>query len=148
VKIGRWIATVVLLTILSGATYFRISYDSYLERTREGMARCAIVSLQIAETKYKVDSGSFATSLDQLGPPANGIVGASAPNLISKSLAEGRSWGYRITLAPSPTGFSIQAVPDGSQHNPGRYSFYSDETLVIRREIAPPLATSASPQLR
>lgn len=146
-KLLRWLAVLFLVTILGSLTYARMRYDAYVKQTRENMALRSIEMLQVAETKYKSDSGRFATSLGELGPPPNGIIGASAPMLISKNLANGRVWGYSITLASSPTGFTIRAVPEVSR-SAGRYTFYSDETLVIRQESAPQLATAASPPIK
>ena len=120
--------------------------NTQMQGTREMAVIREIGTLHQAETQYSSQFGKFATNLSQLGPPAGGPEGPEAANLIPKVLADGKKNGYTYTLAGTPTGYSIIAVPD-SFGNSGRRTFYSDQSLVIRNNWGQEPATPASPEI-
>jgi prepilin-type N-terminal cleavage/methylation domain-containing protein len=132
----------IILVILTMAIPF---YKKQLMLSHETAAIRAIGVIQVAEAQYMAEFGRFATTLPQLGPPSAGTSGPSAAELIPEDLAAGTNSGYFFTVAARPGGYVVQAAPDAS---PGRFTFYSDETLVIRRSPAPDPATADSPQIR
>ena len=120
--------------------------NTQMQGAREMAVIREIGTLHQAETQYSSQFGKFATSLSQLGPPAGGPEGAEAANLIPKVLADGKKNGYIYTLAGTPSGYSIIAVPD-SFGNSGRRTFYSDQSLVIRHNWSQEPATPLSPEI-
>src|SRR5262249_39056786 len=53
-----------------------------------------IPTIHQAETQYYSQSGKYAVTLTDLGPPASGGAGPNAAELIPKNLAEGKNSGY------------------------------------------------------
>jgi prepilin-type N-terminal cleavage/methylation domain-containing protein len=102
-----------------------------------------------AEIQYYSQFNQYATSLAQLGPPtaAGAAEGPQAAGLIPASLASGASGGYNFTLAASPQGYSVSAVPKqfGST---GRRTFYTDQTGIVRQNWNQDPATSNSEELK
>ena len=98
---------------------------------QETAALKAIQTINTAQVQYSSTFGRFAQSLTELGPPASGTSNASAADLISGDLASGDKQGYKFTLAGTPTGYTISAIPAvfGST---GSRTFYSDQSLVVR----------------
>jgi hypothetical protein len=72
------------------------------------------VTLHTAEVQYYSAYGRFATSLQELGPPASGADTASAAGLIERDLAGGEKDGCRFTLTATPAGYAISAAPDNT----------------------------------
>jgi type IV pilus assembly protein PilA len=114
---------------------------------RETGAIATLHTIYAAQVQYNSTFNKFATSLSQLGPPAGtgGSEGPDGAGLIQASLASGTSSGYIFTLAGSPTGYTVTAVPQvfGST---GRRTFYSDQTGVIRQNWGQEPATATSPE--
>jgi len=81
-----------------------------------------------------------------LGPPASGTDNASAANLISSDLAGGEKQGYRFTLAGTPSGYTITAVPV-SFGSTGSRTFFSDQSLAIRENFGQEPATVNSKEV-
>jgi len=113
---------------------------------QETAALKAINTLNTAQVQYNSTFGRFAQSLTELGPPASGTSNASAADLISADLAGGEKQGYKFTLAGTPTGYTITAVPSvfGST---GSRTFYSDQSLVIRENYGQEPATANSKEV-
>lgn len=103
-------------------------------------------TLHAEEAQYYAQFGNYATSLAQLGPPASGAAGPAAADLIPKGLADGRQSGYLWTLAASPTGYTISAVPETFGKD-GSRTFYSDQTMVVRNNYSQEPANANSPAL-
>jgi hypothetical protein len=97
----------------------------------ETAALKAIQTLNTAQVQYKSQFGRFATSLTELGPAAG---------LITPDLASGEKQGYRFTLKPIPTGYTVTAVPIASR-SPRSRTFFSDQSLVIRENYGHEPAT-------
>ena len=114
---------------------------------RETGAIATIKTIYAAQVQYQSTFNTFANSLTQLGPPAGagGTEGPNAAGLISGSLATGNSSGYVFTLASTPTGYSVSAVPK-TFGSTGRRCFYSDQTGVIRENWGQEPATATSPE--
>ena len=82
--------------------------------------------------------------LQELGPPASGAHGPSAAELIERDLASGEKGGYKFTLAATPTGYTISAVP--SQYGTsGSKTFFSDQGMGIHQHNGQEPATVNDP---
>ncbi len=122
--------------------------NKQMQGAREMAVIREIGSIHQAETQYYSQFGKFAGNLSQLGPPAGGSAdGPEAANILPKVLAEGKKNGYTYTLVATPSGYTVQAVPD-SFGNTGSRTFYSDQTLVIRNNWGQEPATVASPEIK
>jgi type IV pilus assembly protein PilA len=106
-----------------------------------------IGTIHQAETQYYSQFGQYAQSLSQLGPPPSGAAGPAAADIIPKVLADGKASGYLFTVAGSPTGYAVTAVPE-SFGSSGSRTFYSDQTLVIRNNLTQEPATATSPEIK
>jgi type IV pilus assembly protein PilA len=105
-----------------------------------------VQTIHTAETQYYSQFGRYAQNLTELGPPASGAAGPSASDLIPKSLADGKHSGFLFTLAASPTGYSITAVPEAFGSS-GSRTFFSDQTLVVRNNYTAEPATVTSREI-
>jgi len=90
-----------------------------------------IQAIHTAQTQYFSQFGKYATTLQELGPPASGQAGPSAADLIPGELALGSKSGFNFTVQGGPQGYTISAVPVAF-NNTGRRTFFSDQTLVTR----------------
>jgi type IV pilus assembly protein PilA len=106
----------------------------------------AIQKIHQIEVQYQSQYSRYATSLSELGPPANEVVTAKTADLIDGLLASGSKSGYRFTLAGSSGGYTITASPQ-SFGGSGAKNFYSDQTMVIRYNAGPEPATANSPEV-
>ena len=114
--------------------------NKQLMSAHEAAAIQEIKAIQAAETQYISQFGSYASSLAALGPPANGSLGPAAAELIPMELANGRKSGYLFRVQATAEGYAVEAFPEAF-NNTGRCTFYSDQTLVIRRNWGPDPAT-------
>jgi type IV pilus assembly protein PilA len=107
-----------------------------------------VQTINQAEIQYQSQFGQFATTLNQLGPPASagGAEGPEASGLIPGSLASGSASGYNFAITQTPQGYGISAVPKqfGST---GRRTFYSDQSGITRQNWSQDPATASSPEL-
>jgi len=114
---------------------------------QEMAAIAEIHTVNQAQIQYQSQFGNFAQNLAQLGPPASsgGSEGPAAAGLIPATLASGSASGYNFTVAQTPTGYSVTAVPKqfGST---GRRTFYSDQTNIVRENWGQDPATVNSPE--
>lgn len=106
---------------------------------QEAAALKALQALNTAQVEYNSQFGRFARSLSELGPPVS--------NLISTDLAGGEKQGYKFTLAATPQGYSIQAVPVAFGST-GSRTFYTDQSLLLRENYGPEPATVNSGEVR
>ncbi len=106
-------------------------------------------TINTAEVQYYSQYNQYATALPQLGPPATAgaVEGPNASGLIPGSLASGAAGGYNFTIAQTPTGYAISAVPK-SFGSTGRRTFYSDQTGVLRQNWTSEPATDKSDELK
>ena len=119
--------------------------DKQMLLARETAVIREVGSIQVAEAQYHAQFGTYGT-LAQLGPPASGADSHEAANLIPKALADGKKNGYVYSLAPTADGYTVTAVPETPKAD--SRSFYSDQTLAIRNNWNPELATLTSPAIK
>lgn len=105
------------------------------ERRRATAAIASIRTLHTAEVQYYSQYAGYG-ELRDLGP--------DGADLISPDLAEGLSMGYRFNLKLSARGYVVTAMPLGKQD----LSFYSDETMIIRKGTGTRPARAGSPELK
>lgn len=86
----------------------------------------AMTAIHMAETQYYSEHGRYATSLEQLG----------ASGIIDSALATGEKGGFRFELRAAPAGYVVHAEPVASGGS-GSHTYYSDQSMVIRRHDAP-----------
>ena len=111
---------------------------------RETAAVKAITTIHTAEVQYYSSYNRFASTLQELGPPASGAPGPAAAELIERDLASGEKGGYKYTLTATPTGYLITAVP--SQYGTsGSKTFYSDQGMGIHEHAGQEPATVNDP---
>ncbi len=116
-------------------------------QARELAAVRTIQTLNTAQTQYYSEFGRYATSLTELGPAASGgQEGPSSAGLIPAGLATGTSGGYTYTVAATPTGYAVTAVPT-QMGGSGRKTFYGDASGVIHENLGPEPATAQSPEI-
>jgi type IV pilus assembly protein PilA len=106
-----------------------------------------IQTLNTAQTQYMSQFGTFATTLAQLGPPTSGGPGPQAADLIPSSLAAGEKDGYLFTMAGTPQGFTLIAVPK-VYNTSGRRTFYSDQNMIIHQNWSAEPANASSPEFK
>jgi type IV pilus assembly protein PilA len=138
---------IVIAIILVIVTIAVPQYNKQMMSAHETAAIQAIQTIHAVETQYYSQFGRYATSLAELGPPASGAAGPAAADLISRDLAEGKKSGYVFTVAATPTGYAISAVPE-SFNSSGRRTFYSDQTLVVRNNWSQEPANISSAELK
>lgn len=117
-----------------------------LMNAREMAAVRHISTLHSAQLQYMSQFGKYATSLQELGPPASGAAGPNASDLIPSELAQGVKGGYQFILSVTPTGYTINANPTAFG-NSGRRTFFSDQTQVIRENWGQEPANASSQEL-
>jgi type IV pilus assembly protein PilA len=138
---------IVIAIILVIVTIAVPQYNKQMMSAHETAAIQAIQTLHAVETQYYSQFGRYATTLAELGPPASGAAGPAAADLISRDLAEGRKSGYVFTVAATPTGYAISAVPE-TFNSSGRRTFYSDQTLIVRNNWSQEPANVSSAELK
>ena len=107
----------------------------------------AIKTIHTAQVQYYSTYGRYATSLAELGPPASGSASASAADIISNDLAQGKKQGYLFNMTGSGGGYVLNAQPE-TFGTSGDRTFYSDQTMVVRENYGPEPATATSKEMR
>ena len=113
----------------------------------EAMVVREVQTVGQAQLQYSSMFGKYATTLAELGPPATGMAGPAAAELIPASLASGEKNGYLYTLALTPVGFTVNANPKVFGSN-GRRTFYLDQNGVVHQNWGPDPATAQSPEFK
>jgi type IV pilus assembly protein PilA len=111
---------------------------------RETGAVKAITTIHTAQVQYFSNYGRYAASMQELGPPASGADGPSAANLIERDLASGEKGGYKFTLTPTATGYTISVVPSQFGTS-GDKTYFSDPDMRIHAHSGPEPATANDP---
>src|SRR5207253_2929273 len=137
---------IVIAIIMVIAAIAAPKYNQMLMNGRETAAITEIQTIHKAQLQYYSQYQRYANTLAELGPPASGAEGPAAADLIPKILADGKKSGYVYTLARTPTGYTVNAVPE-SFGSSGRRTFFSDQTLVIRANNTPEPANATSSEL-
>jgi type IV pilus assembly protein PilA len=138
---------IVIAIILVIVTIAVPQYNKQMMSAHETAAQETIRTIHAVETQYYSQFGRYAVSLAELGPPASGNAGPAAADLISKDLAEGKKSGYIYSVAATPTGYAVTAVPEAFNSS-GRRTFYSDQTLVTRNNWSQEPANANSPEVK
>ena len=107
----------------------------------------SISVIHTAEQQYMSQFGKFASSLEELGPPTSGTPNATAADLLSGDLAKGEKQGYHFTLQANPAGYTINANPVGFGTS-GKNTYFSDQSMTIRRNNGQEPAGPNSPELK
>ena len=105
--------------------------NNQLMAAHEMAAIRQVTTIHQAETQYYSQFGKYADTLIELGPPASGAASPAAADLIPKVLADGKDSGFVFSVAATPTGYAVTAVPE-TFNSTGRRTFFSDQSLVIR----------------
>jgi type IV pilus assembly protein PilA len=113
---------------------------------QEMAAAKAISTVHTAETQYYSQYGAYATTLTQLGPPASGSAGPNGAELIDRDLAGGEKGGFRFTLQPSATGYTLQAAPIAFGTG-GSHTYFSDQSMTVHQHNGQEPATANDPIL-
>ena len=103
--------------------------------------------LHTAQAQYYSQFGKYAGTLTELGPPSSGQGGPQAADLIPGDLATGKKGGYTFTVAASPAGYTVTAVPDVFGQT-GKRTFYSDQSLTVRNNWSAEPATAQSEPIK
>jgi prepilin-type N-terminal cleavage/methylation domain-containing protein len=136
---------VAIVLILAAVAVPKLNQNRML--ANETAAVQQIQTIHKAQVQYQSQFNRFATTLVELGPSQGGAnVGPAAADLIPGDLALGRKSGYVFTVQATPTGYQVNANPQGF-NSTGRRTFYSDHTLVIRENWGQEPATPTSPEL-
>ena len=143
---------IVIAIILVILTVALPKLNNAVRGARETGALKAITTIHTAEVQYYSSFGRFASSLQELGPPASGADGPAAAGLIERDLASGEKGGYKFTLAVTPTGYSISAVPSVFGTS-GSKTYFSDQGMGVHvhngqepATISDPLQGETAPQ--
>lgn len=135
---------IVIAIILVILTVALPKLTTAVRGARETGAVKAITTIHTAQVQYYSNYNRFATSLQELGPPASGAAGPNAADLIERDLASGDKGGYKFTLTATPTGYAISAVPD-QYGTSGSKTYFSDQGMGIHQHIGQEPATVNDP---
>ena len=104
-------------------------------------------SIHQAQLQYFSQFGDYASTLAQLGPPADGVVGPHGAKLLPATLTGGEKNGYIFTLTKRPGGYVVNANPKVFGKT-GNRTFYIDEDGGVRQNLGPEPATVNSPEMK
>ncbi len=104
-------------------------------------------TIHTAQTQYQSQFGRYATTLAELGPPANGQAGPAAADLIPTDLALGEKSGYKFTMTGNQGGYVVIAIPV-AYNSTGSRTFYTDQTMTVHQNYGQEPATEKSPELK
>jgi len=138
---------IVIAIIMVIGTIATTSYQKAQMSTRETAVTKELESIYGAQTLYYTSYGKYASTLAELGPPANGADGPQGANLLPKSLVEGSKNGYRYTMTGNGNIFAVTAVPE-AYGSSGRRTFYMDHTKTIHQNWSAEPANANSPELK
>ncbi len=138
---------IVIAIILIIVTVALPKLNNATRYAHETAAIKAIQTIQTVQVQYNSQYGRYAASLTELGPPATGNATAASADLIDGGLAGGEKSGYKFTMTGNQAGYVISASPVAFG-NTGSRTFYSDQSMVIRENDGPELATASSKELK
>lgn len=104
--------------------------DAY-QQANETATLGAIRALHAAQAQYFSQNGRFASSIREIAPG------------LQADLATGKKSGFLFAIEPTGDGYAISAKPERPKQT-GRYTYFSDQTLLVRRAKAPEQAGPAS----
>ena len=139
---------IVIAIILVIVTIAVPQYNKQMMSAHETAAIQAIRTIHAVETQYYSQFGKYASTMTELGPPATGgTAGPASADLIAADFASGKKSGYIFTVAPTPTGYQVTAVPEQFGGS-GRRTFFSDQTMVIRNNWSQEVANLNSEAIK
>ena len=97
--------------------------DAY-QQANETAALGAIKTLHAAQAQHFSQQGQFGSSVREL---AGGL---------QTDLAQGKKSGYLFAIDRTDTGYVITAKPERPKQS-GRYTYFSDQTMLVRRSVVP-----------
>ncbi len=135
---------IVIAIILVILTVALPKLNNAVRGARETGAVKTINTIHTAQVQYYSSYGRFATSLQELGPPASGADGPASAGLIERDLATGEKGGYKYAIQVTPTGYSITATP--SQYpSSGSKTYFSDQGMGVHQHSGQEPATTSDP---
>jgi type IV pilus assembly protein PilA len=137
------IVIAIILIILAVALPKLTSARRYAQ---EMAAAKAITTIHTSETQYYSQYGVYATSLQQLGPPASGTPGPSGADLIDRDLASGEKGGFKFVLQQTQTGYALNVNPVAFGTS-GTHTYFSDQSMSIHQHNGQEPATANDPLL-
>jgi type IV pilus assembly protein PilA len=137
------IVIAIILIILAVALPKLTSARRYAQ---EMAAAKAITTIHTAETQYYSQYGQYATTLQQLGPPASGNPGPAGAELIDKDLAGGEKGGFKFVLQQTQTGYALNVNPVAFGTS-GTHTYFSDQSMSIHQHNGQEPATANDPLL-
>ena len=114
---------------------------------QETAAIAAVKTIHTVQVQYYSQYGKYATSLQELGPPASGAASPAAADLIQNDLASGEKQGYKFTVTGTPGGYIVNANPS-TYNSSGSRTFWSDQSMTIRQNYGQEPATANSPEVK
>ena len=162
------LALIALILIIAAFAIPNLFRGNISANEASAVGALRIINVAAATYQSEYENG-FPSSLDPLGGDRRAAATCNHANLLDRSLAEGRKFGYGFTYTPkypdgstepviSPkaaakgcasggaSGYSITADPL-QRGSTGRRSFYTDQTGVIRYANDGESATADSPPL-
>ncbi len=142
------IELLVVISIILIILFFAVPRLTKMQaNAKETGAIAAMKAIFAAQVQYQSTFNKFATSMTQLGPPsgAGGTEGPDAAGLVSGTLAGGEASGYVFTVAGTPTGYTVSAVPKVFGTD-GRRTFFMDQSGIVRQNWGQEPATITSPE--
>jgi type IV pilus assembly protein PilA len=162
------IALIALILIIAAFAIPNLFRGNIAQNEASAVGALRIINVAAVTYQSEYENG-FPSSLDVLGGDRRAAATCNHANLLDRSLAEGRKFGYGFTYTPkypdgstepviSPkaaakgctsggaSGYSITADPL-QRGSTGRRSFYTDQTGVIRYANDGESATADSPPL-
>lgn len=106
-----------------------------------------VQTIHTAQAGYFSQFGKYAENLQQLGPAASGRVGPDGADLLPEDLADGEKGGYKFQVNKGEVGYVVTAEPT-EYGNTGSRTFFSDQTMLIRENYGPEMATIESPPIQ
>ena len=130
--------------ICAGLLLAAMTFAPAIRSPRETGAVKAITTIHTAQVQYYSNYNRFATTMQELGPPASGADGPSAAGLIERDLASGEKGGFKFNLQPTATGYAVAAVPL-QFGTAGTHTYFSDQSMSIHQHNGQEAATVADP---
>ncbi len=103
-----------------------------------------IKTIHTAQAGYFSQFGKYADSLEKLGPSASGATSPDGADLLPGDLADGDKGGYKFEVTKTETGYAVSAEPT-QFGTTGSRTFYSDQSMSVRENYGPEMATAESP---
>lgn len=141
------VVAIAILVVLAAIAIPNLLHSNLSEN--ESTAVASLQSLNSACENYAKLYGGYPKSLSTLGP--DGAASSASADLIDGALAGGTKSGYAFTYTPGASGVSGNILGYHIMANPvtpgtsGRRSFFTDQSGVIRANMAGAADASSTP---